>query len=89
MKGIVLAGGKGTRLYPLTRVTNKHLMPVYDLPMIYYPIQALSNAGIRDSGLRLRLAQNAFKFAQENCWEIKKLEYLQLLDALAAGQCTS
>lgn len=48
MKGIVLAGGKGTRLYPLTRVTNKHLMPVYDLPMIYYPIQALVTAEIRD-----------------------------------------
>jgi len=48
MKGIVLAGGKGTRLYPLTRVTNKHLLPVYDLPMIYYPIQALVNAGIND-----------------------------------------
>ena len=48
MKGIVLAGGKGTRLHPLTRVTNKHLLPVYELPMIYYPIQALVNAGIRD-----------------------------------------
>jgi glucose-1-phosphate thymidylyltransferase len=48
MKGIVLAGGKGTRLHPLTRVTNKHLLPVYDLPMIYYPIQILVNAGIRD-----------------------------------------
>ena len=48
MKGIVLAGGKGSRLYPLTRVTNKHLLPVYDLPMIYYPVQALVNAGIRD-----------------------------------------
>src|ERR1044071_4868979 len=48
MKGIVLAGGLGTRLRPLTAVTNKHLLPVYDQPMIYYPIQALINAGITD-----------------------------------------
>lgn len=48
MKGVVLAGGLGTRLYPLTRVTNKHLLPVYDRPMIYYPIQTLVNAGITD-----------------------------------------
>lgn len=48
MKGVVLAGGLGTRLFPLTRVTNKHLLPVYDRPMIFYPIQALVNAGIRD-----------------------------------------
>jgi len=48
MKGIVLAGGLGTRLRPLTSVTNKHLLPVYDRPMIYYPIQTLVNAGITD-----------------------------------------
>ena len=48
MKGIVLAGGLATRLRPLTAVTNKHLLPVYDKPMIYYPIQTLVNAGIRD-----------------------------------------
>ena len=48
MKGVVLAGGLGTRLRPLTAVTNKHLLPVYDQPMIYYPIQTLVNAGITD-----------------------------------------
>ena len=48
MKGIILAGGLGKRLEPLTRITNKHLLPVYNKPMIYYPIQALVDAGIRD-----------------------------------------
>ncbi|GKS59001.1 spore coat protein [Nitrospira sp.] len=48
MKGIVLAGGLGSRLLPLTKVTNKHLLPVYDRPMVYYPIQALVNAGITE-----------------------------------------
>ncbi len=48
MKGVILAGGYGTRLSPLTKVTNKHLLPVFDKPMIYYPIECLVNAGIKD-----------------------------------------
>jgi glucose-1-phosphate thymidylyltransferase len=48
MKGVVLAGGIGSRLFPLTKITNKHLLPVYDKPMIFYPIQILVEAGIRD-----------------------------------------
>jgi len=48
MRGVVLAGGLGTRLLPLTRVTNKHLLPIYDKPMIFYPIETLVRAGIRD-----------------------------------------
>ena len=48
MKGVVLAGGLGTRLRPLTKVTNKHLLPIYDRPLIYYPLQAMANSGVRD-----------------------------------------
>jgi len=71
LKGIVLAGGTGSRLFPLTKITNKHLLPIYDKPMIFYPIQALVDAGIRDillvtggqnSGDFLRLLANGKKF---------------------------
>ncbi|MGH9665291.1 MAG: sugar phosphate nucleotidyltransferase [Bryobacteraceae bacterium] len=71
MKGVVLAGGTGSRLFPLTKITNKHLLPVFDKPMIYYPIQTLVEAGIRDillvtggrnSGDFLRLLANGKEF---------------------------
>ena len=71
MKGVILAGGLGTRLFPLTKITNKHLLPVHDRPMIYYPIQTLINAGIDDimivtggnsAGDFLRLLGNGAEF---------------------------
>ncbi len=71
MKGVILAGGLGTRLFPLTKITNKHLLPVYDEPMIYYPIKALVEAGIDDimivcggnqAGEFLRLLGNGKEF---------------------------
>ncbi len=77
MKGIVLAGGLGTRLSPLTQVTNKHLLPVYDKPMIYYPIQTLIKAGIRDimivtggnsAGEFLRLLGNGSMFGLKDLY---------------------
>ena len=71
MKGVILAGGLGTRLYPLTRVSNKHLLPIYNKPMIYYPIQTLVDAGIKEilivtggmhAGEFLRLLGNGAEF---------------------------
>jgi glucose-1-phosphate thymidylyltransferase len=71
VKGVILAGGLGTRLHPLTKVTNKHLLPVYDRPMIYYPLETLCRAGIRDimlvtggnsAGDFLRLLGNGAEF---------------------------
>ena len=78
MKGVVLAGGLGTRLLPLTKVTNKHLLPVYDRPMVYYPLQTLANAGIQEimlvtggnsAGDFLRLLGNGKEFG------LKRLNY--------------
>src|ERR1700684_2751473 len=71
MKGVVLAGGSGSRLFPLTKITNKHLLPIYDKPMIYDPIQTLVEAAIKDillvtggrnSGDFLRLLANGKEF---------------------------
>ncbi len=95
MKGIVLAGGTGSRLFPLTKITNKHLLPIYDKPMIYYPIQTLVDAGIKDilivtggrnSGDFLRLLANGKEFG------LKHLNYTYqegeggIADALALAE---
>ena len=78
MRGVVLAGGLGTRLLPMTKVTNKHLLPVYDRPMIYYPLQTLANAGVEEvmlvtggnsAGDFLRLLGNGKEFG------LKRLNY--------------
>jgi glucose-1-phosphate thymidylyltransferase len=95
VKGIVLAGGTGSRLFPLTKITNKHLLPIYDKPMIYYPIQTLVDAGIKDilivtggrnSGDFLRLLANGKEFG------LKHLNYTYqegeggIADALALAE---
>src|ERR687886_2899121 len=78
MKGVILAGGKGTRLHPLTRITNKHLLPVYDRPMVTYAIEALVSAGVSEimlvtggthAGEFLRLLGNGHE------WGIDRLLY--------------
>src|SRR5579884_1157823 len=77
MKGVVLAGGTGSRLYPLTKITNKHLLPIYDKPMIYYPIETLVRAGIEDimivtggssAGDFLRLLGNGREFGLKDIY---------------------
>ena len=101
MKGVILAGGLGSRLLPLTKITNKHLLPVYNKPMIFYPIRALINAGIRDillvtggnnAGDFLRLLGNGRDF------DLKHIDYtyqdgeggiadaLKLAEYFAAGE---
>jgi len=95
VKGIVLAGGSGSRLYPLTKITNKHLLPIFDKPMVYYPIQTLVAAGItdillvtggRNSGDFLRLLGNGKEFG------LKHLNYTYqegeggIADALALAE---
>src|SRR5918992_668537 len=95
MKGIILAGGLGTRLRPLTLVTNKHLLPIYDRPMIYYPIECLCKAGIREilivtggehAGDFLKLLRNGKELG------IRHLEYAYqegeggIADALKLGE---
>jgi glucose-1-phosphate thymidylyltransferase len=95
MKGIVLAGGTGSRLFPLTKITNKHLLPIYNRPMIYYPVQTLVDAGIEDimvvtggkhSGDFLQLLANGKQFG------LKHLNYTYqegeggIADALALAE---
>jgi len=95
LKGIVLAGGTGSRLFPLTKITNKHLLPIFDKPMVYYPIQTLVEAGIKDillvtggrnSGDFLRLLANGKEFG------LKHLNYTYqegeggIADALALAE---
>src|SRR5258708_2839257 len=101
MKGVVLAGGTGSRLYPLTRVTNKHLLPVYDKPMLYYPLQTLVEAGIEDilivtggnnAGDFLRLLRNGKDFGLKQLsfayqeGEAGIADALRLAEHFAAGE---
>jgi glucose-1-phosphate thymidylyltransferase len=81
MKGVILAGGTGSRMYPLTKVTNKHLLPVYDKPMIYYPLQTLVNAGIKEimivsgrghAGHFLELLGSGMEFGVQLTYEIQE-----------------
>ena len=95
MKGIVLAGGTGSRLFPLTKITNKHLLPIYDRPMIYYPIQTLVDAGIEDimvvtggrnSGDFLRLLANGKEFGLKHIHYTYQEGEGGIADALALAE---
>ena len=100
MKGVILAGGLGSRLLPLTKITNKHLLPVYDRPMIYYPIECLRNAGIKDilivtggnsAGDFLRLLENGDELDVNLSYAYQRGEggiadALRLAERFAAGE---
>jgi glucose-1-phosphate thymidylyltransferase len=95
MKGIVLAGGTGSRLFPLTKITNKHLLPIYDRPMIYFPIQTLVDAGIEDimvvtggrnSGDFLRLLANGKEFGLKHIHYTYQEGEGGIADALALAE---
>jgi glucose-1-phosphate thymidylyltransferase len=95
MKGIVLAGGTGSRLFPLTKITNKHLLPIYDRPMIYFPIQTLVDAGIQDimvvtggrnSGDFLRLLANGKEFGLKHIHYTYQEGEGGIADALALAE---
>ncbi len=101
MKGVVLAGGTGSRLHPLTKITNKHLLPIYDRPMIYYPIQTLVDAGIREimvvtggktAGDFLRLLANGKEFGLDQIFYAYQegeggiAEALSLAEHIADGE---
>ena len=95
MKGVVLAGGTGSRLFPLTKITNKHLLPIYDRPMIYFPIQTLVDAGItdimivtggRNSGDFLRLLANGKEFGLKHIHYTYQEGEGGIADALALAE---
>src|SRR3954451_24079295 len=95
MKGVILAGGLGTRLFPLTKVTNKHLLPVYDRPMIYYPLQTLVDSGITDilivtggtsAGEFLRLLGNGKEFGLKHLNYTYQQDERGIADALSLAE---
>src|SRR3990167_7296671 len=100
MKGVILAGGKATRLRPLTWVTNKHLLPIYNKPMIYYPLEAMAEAGIKEvliitgpdhAGQFLNLLHSGRDFGLKLSYEIQEeagglSQALSLAESFARGK---